>query len=186
MGTVRTLRRNLVAENTKFDIYFDHVIDSVGHEVPNYLVVAPKQKTENLITGVGILPIVEEKIGLIQIFRPALRDYSWEIPHGFIEPSESDQAAAVRELMEETGLHVGHLTSLGLMTPDSGVLAGRVHLYLAEDCTQTNLNEGELGIKQLKFFPITEFQDMVLTSKIQDSFTLSAWCRYFLLRELHA
>lgn len=180
MNSVRILKRNLVAENTKFNIYFDHVIDTAGHEVLNYLVVAPKQKTENLITGVGILPIVDEKIGLIQIFRPALRDYSWEIPHGFIEPSESDQAGAIRELLEETGLGVGKVTSLGLMTPDSGVLAGRVHLYLAEECTQTNVSEGELGLKQLKFFTVAEFQDMVLTSKIQDSFTLSAWCRYLL------
>lgn len=185
MSTVRILKRNLVAENSKFDIYFDHVLDSSGHEVPNYLVVAPKQKSENLVTGVGILPIRENKIGLIRIYRPALCDYSWEIPHGFVEFGESDQTAAMRELMEETGLNVEQVTSLGLMTPDTGVLAGRVHLYLAEQCMQTNLSEGELGLQQLAFFTIDEFENMIITSEIQDSFTLSAWCRYLLLRKTH-
>lgn len=55
------------------------------HILKRNLVVEPKQKSSNLITGVGILPMVEDKIGLIQIYRPAIRNYSWEIPHGFVD-----------------------------------------------------------------------------------------------------
>ncbi len=177
----RTLDRQLVAENSKFHVYFDHVVDSTGHEVPNYLVVSPKQQTGNLVTGVGILPIVDGRVGLVRIYRPALRDYSWEIPHGFVDEGEIAHEAAIRELMEETGLAADKITALGLMTPDSGVLAGRVHLYLVEQCTETGLGEGELGLESFSFFSIPDFERMLRTSEIQDSFTLAAWCRYFLL-----
>lgn len=182
MDTIRIFNRNLIAENTKFHVFFDHIVDSVGCEVPNYLVVAPKQQSGNLVTGVGVLPIMDGKVGLIRICRPALRSYSWEIPHGFVDENEIEQEAAVRELMEETGLMVNKISSLGLMTPDSGVLAGRVHLYLAEQCIQTGNGEGELGLKEFTFFSVPEFEHMLNTSEIQDSFTLAAWCRYLLAR----
>lgn len=182
MDSVCILKRSLITENSKFHVYFDHVVDPAGHEVPDYLVVAPKLQTGNLVTGVGILPMMKGQVGLIRIYRPALRNYSWEIPHGFVDEYELDQAAAIRELMEETGLAVKQISSLGYMTPDSGVLAGRVHLYLAEQCTQTGLSEGEMGLKELRFFSILEFEHMVQNSEIQDSFTLAAWCRYLLAR----
>lgn len=88
--------------------------------------------------------------------------------------------------MEETGLVVKSIHSLGYMTPDSGVVAARVHLYLADDCTQTPNAEGELGIKGLTFFPVSEFESMLMASEIQDSFTMSAWCRYRMMKALNA
>ncbi len=179
---VEVVNRRLICENQKFHVYFDHIVDHAGYEVPNYLVIAPKLQTGNLVTGVGILPIINGQVGLIRIYRPALRDYSWEIPHGFVDDGEMDYAAAIRELMEETGLTVNEISSLGFMTPDSGVLAGRVHLYLAEQCVQTGHKEGELGIRAFTFFSIAEFECMLQLSEIQDSFTLAAWCRYRLLK----
>jgi 8-oxo-dGTP diphosphatase len=37
----------------------------------------------------------------------------WALPGGFIEPNETLEASARRELLEETGLEVGSLTTLG-------------------------------------------------------------------------
>jgi len=171
----------LIADNLKFNVYFDHVVDQSGFEVSEYLVISPKIQDDNLVTGVAILPIVDKKIGLIKIYRPALRDYSWEIPHGFIEQGEDDKESAVRELMEETGLAVNTVKSLGLVTPDSGVLAARVHLFLAEHAKQTNLRTGELGIEGVQFVSQKRFKEMITNSEIQDTFTLAAWCKYQLL-----
>lgn len=179
---ISILDRKLVAENSKFNIYFDHVLDLAGHEVPNYLVVSPKLTGRNLVTGVGILPLMNDQVGLIRMYRPALRSFSWEIPHGFVDEGEQDRTAAIRELMEETGLTTGELSELGYMTPDSGIVAARVHLYLADNCAKTDRAVGEVGLRELQFFSISEFQKMVRSSEIQDSFTLSAWCKYVLTR----
>lgn len=188
---VDVVARHLVCENTKFFVYFDHVIDKAGDEVNNYLVVSPKGARENLVTGVAILPINAGKIGLIRIYRPAIRDYSWEIPHGFVDGGESEKTAALRELLEETWLTVKEesFASLGYVTPDSGVLAARVHLFTAEVNNATCVVKHELGLREFRFFSLSEFKQMIKESEIQDTFTLSAWCKYQFLESagnLHA
>jgi ADP-ribose pyrophosphatase YjhB (NUDIX family) len=51
-----------------------------------------------------MLPIVDNKIGLVEIYCPALKKNCWELQHGFIEINETDRSAAIRELKEETGI----------------------------------------------------------------------------------
>lgn len=178
--------RRLVCENSKFFVYFDHVVDSAGDEVQNYLVVSPKHTGANLVTGVAILPVVEGRIGLIRIYRPAIRDYSWEIPHGFVDEGESDPSSALRELLEETGLSVAqdNFSSMGYITPDTGVLAARVHMFLAEAGLVTQAVQRELGLREFCFFSVQEFEGMIMRSEIQDTFTLAAWCKYRLLKDM--
>jgi ADP-ribose pyrophosphatase len=144
-------------------------------------VVSPKLQSKNLVTGVAILPIVQGSVGMISIYRPAIRAYSWEIPHGFVEAEEHDQqTSAIRELMEETGLKVSNVESLGYITPDAGIIAGRVHLFLADKCEQTGTQTNELGLREFSYFSVEEFERMVENSVVQDTFTLAAWCRYLL------
>lgn len=180
--SVKILSRRLVAENLKFNLYFDHVVDATGLEVPEYLVVAPKIVSDNMVTGVAILPIQSDKIGLIRIYRPALRGYSWEIPHGFVEEAEDNKLSAIRELMEETGLQVNDIRSLGYFTPDGGILAARVHLYLAQDCQLLHDQTPEVGLREFQFFSRERFEQMIIDSEVQDAFTLSAWCKYRLMQ----
>lgn len=181
---IRVIGRHLAGENTKFLVYFDHVVDNAGFEVKNYLVVAPKNAGKNLVTGVAILPIVDEQVGLVRIYRPAIRAYSWEIPHGFVDEGEDSGTSAMRELLEETGLTADtkSFTSLGFITPDSGVLAARVQLYVAETANLTEQRKGELGLREFHLFHFRELEEMIERSEIQDTFTLSAWCKYRLLQ----
>lgn len=182
---IEVVGRRLVCENTKFFVFFDHVIDHAGGEVKNYLVVAPKNMGKNLVTGVAILPIIDEQVGLIHIYRPAIRDYSWEIPHGFVDEGEDEGTSALRELLEETGVTVEpeRFSSMGYITPDTGVLAARVHLFLAEAGHATQRIQHELGLREFRFFPFAKFEEMIKRSEIQDTFTLAAWCKYQLLQK---
>lgn len=183
---IEVINRRLACENTKFFVYFDHVIDRAGSEVLDYLVVAPKNAGENLVTGVAILPIANRQVGLIRIYRPAIRAYSWEIPHGFVDEGESDQSSALRELLEETGVTVAskNFSSMGYITPDSGVLAARVHLFLVEACNDTQQIQPELGLREFRFFSFEEFEEMITRSEVQDTFTLAAWCKYTLSQKV--
>ena len=81
--------RRLVGENRYFSIFYDFLEEKDGTSIVDYLVVDPKIKTKQGVYAVGILPIYNEKVGLLDVFRHPLGDNSWEIPGGFIEKSES-------------------------------------------------------------------------------------------------
>ena len=67
---IEVIGRRLACENTKFFVYFDHVVVKAGSEVLDYLVVAPKNAEENLVTSEAILSVLDGQIGLIRIYRP--------------------------------------------------------------------------------------------------------------------
>lgn len=183
---VRVVSSKIICDNHKFNVRFEHIIDNEGLEVPNYLVVEPKIYTADQVSGVAILPIFDNKIGLIRIYRPAVSRYFWEIPHGFIEPSESSETSAIRELLEEAGAAPKEIISLGYITPDAGLLRARVQLFLAKNCKLVSAQENELGLSGFKLVDINEFEAMIQRSEIEDSFTLSAWCRYLLFNNQKA
>ncbi|MCR4641593.1 MAG: NUDIX hydrolase [Lachnospiraceae bacterium] len=80
-----------------FDYYF------VSRNPPEKI----KARTgENRAEGVVICSLLKsdpERIVLIRQYRYPLGDWIWELPAGLIDPGETPEQAAVRELREETG-----------------------------------------------------------------------------------
>lgn len=62
-------------------------------------------KNHDVCDGVMIIPITEnDEVIMLKQFRPAISDYLYELPAGIIDPGETIEEAARRELFEETGL----------------------------------------------------------------------------------
>jgi 8-oxo-dGTP pyrophosphatase MutT (NUDIX family) len=67
---------------------------------------------------------------LIRQYRPPMDGFVLEFPAGLVDPGETPEQAAVRELLEETGYH-GHVSWLGPQTCSSpGMTSERVQLVL--------------------------------------------------------
>jgi ADP-ribose pyrophosphatase len=76
------------------------------------------------ITPDGLIPIVRQ-------FRPAVEAFTWEFPAGTVEPGETPEDAARRELQEEAGLRVESIVNLGCFAPDTGRLQVKSHAFFA-------------------------------------------------------
>lgn len=81
---------------------------------------------------VSILPVIKEKVVMIEVFRYPLNRLSLEIPSGHIEEGETPKESAVRELLEETGYTAKHLEAFGSFhsLSRSNQMA---HLFFAKD-----------------------------------------------------
>lgn len=70
----------------------------------------------SLIDGVGIVAILEKPTGpeivLQKQFRPPVDKICIEVPAGLIDPNESSETCALRELKEETG-YIGKVVQGG-------------------------------------------------------------------------
>ena len=174
-------QRRLACENSRFEIFLDDVESANGEIILNYLVVSPKVKTGDLVTGVAVLPVVDGKLGLLRIYRHPIQQHLWEIPRGFVDPGESDRKSALRELEEETGLSCADtdLESLGIFAPEPGILAARVHLFVAHHCRAVRPFSGEeFGHQEFHLFDLAQVTVLHDAGEIQDSSTLIVCHRY--------
>ena len=101
-------KREIVFQTEWFDVeqgYYDHI---KSHEGKPYYKI-------NIPDGVMILAMTEsEEFVLVRQFRPALNQYTLEVPAGYMDGSESAEEAIVRELYEETGYTCKALHNLGV------------------------------------------------------------------------
>ena len=169
-------QRKTACENSLFTVFFDHLVDADKTLVEDYLVVEPKIKNENGISGIAILPVIDNRIGLVNVYRHAVAEYGWEVPRGFIDEKESSEVAAIRELKEETGLTCTkvELLSLGTTTPEPGIISAKVNLYMANvNNTESTEQEDELGHVDFRWFTSQEVTKLVQDQLISDATTLA-------------
>ena len=177
---MKIIARTLFRQNAVFNFFFEHLVDDAGNEVKEYFILEPKEIRENRVGGVAILPIVDNKIGLVEIYRPTLKKNCWELPHGFIDMNETDRAAAVRELKEETGIVTDESDCiyLGNVAPDAGIIGATMSVFFAQNgCLSTDVMP-ELGLKRVNFFDMLEVKEMIDRSVITDGITLATLLKY--------
>lgn len=103
-----------MTDNKFLNLYHVDAQNRVGKKV-NYYVASrwPNQEAMKLSThdsrpdGVVIYALtgkMHDKVVLIRQYRFSIDDYIYEFPAGLVDPGESFQMAAVREMKEETGL----------------------------------------------------------------------------------
>jgi ADP-ribose pyrophosphatase len=107
--------------------WFDIVAKTLaGWEAPYYTVEADDYVTVLGTTASGGVVLVRQ-------FRPAVEDFTLELPSGHIEKGESPEEAARRELLEETGYTAGKIELLASLVPDSGRMGLRQWCYIASE-----------------------------------------------------
>jgi ADP-ribose pyrophosphatase YjhB (NUDIX family) len=181
---MKVLGRTLFRENEVFNFYFEHIVDSQGNEVKEYFILEPKIIRENRVGGVAILPIVDNKIGLVEIYRPTLKKKCWELPHGFIEINESVRSAVVRELKEETGIvsDESDCIYLGEVAPDAGIIGATMSVFFTQNGSVCSDLVSEIGLLRVKFFEMFEVKKMIEISVISDGITLATLLKYLNLK----
>jgi ADP-ribose pyrophosphatase len=97
---------------------------------PHYLV-----RTSDYVIVVALT--VERRLILVHQYRPVVGAVMLELPAGHVEPGESPEQAARKELLEETGYVAGACELLGDLTPDPGRLGNRLWCFLAPDAAPT-------------------------------------------------
>lgn len=94
-------------------------------ELPPAVIIVPHHTTPD-----------PHEIVFITQYRPAIRTELLELPAGIVEPNESFEAAAARELEEETGYRPTDVSILQEYWVATGILRHRRAIAYATDLTQ--------------------------------------------------
>lgn len=131
---------------------------------------------------VNIIPITPEGlVVLVRQFRHGTKEVTLEIPGGLVEPGDSPEEAARRELLEETGYSASGFMYLGAVAPNPAFLTNRCHTFLARDAVRIQeQNQDEKEDIEVLTCRLEEVKHLIRRGQITHSLVIAAFYRLFM------
>lgn len=124
--------------------------------------------------AVAVLALLGNKMLVVEQFRKPVEKIQVEIPAGKLDAGEEPEAAALRELEEETGYRARSIVHLHTFSTSPGFAEEEVHLYFTDD-----LEKGEVHLDEEEFLTcealsLEQAMDYIREGRICDAKTLLA------------
>jgi len=168
----RVLGSTTIYEGPIFGIRRDDVIEPSGVRATREVITHPG--------SVVVLPVLPDgRILLIQQYRHAARQYLWELVAGRIDPGETPEVAAARELIEETGYRAKRFRVFLDVFPTPGFLEERMFVLLAEGLTAGEAEPEEDEKIISRSYDRKQLEEMIRAGKLRDAKSIAGILFYF-------
>ena len=115
------------------------------------------------------------EVVLVRQYRPPLNGMELGLPAGLVEEGEEPEAAARRELSEETGYTGGEWESLGALASSPSLKDNWAYLFLARGVEETEAPDpDEHELVEVVRVPLEELPGLVHSGKIVSSSGVAA------------
>ena len=114
---------------------------------------------------------------LIRHYRHATGGFLLEVPAGKLDPGESPERCAAREVQEETGFKVGSLQSLGWIWTTPGFTNEKIWLFLGRELSPATQQLQSDEVLTVERVPLDQAAAMAVRGEITDSKSICAILR---------
>ena len=172
----------LLEKNAKIDtrFAFEGKYLKVRHDtihIPNHPV-----KTWDIVVTMGAVAVIpidsEGRLVLVEQWRRALERITLERPAGMLDPGESPEECAQRELQEETGFKAGSIESFGGCFSSPGCMSEYIRLYLGKDLSESPLKADDTDLIDVRAISLDEALKLIGNGQICDAKTIVGIMRY--------
>ena len=124
--------------------------------------------------GSAVLCIKDGKVLLVKQFRYAFNEELWEIPAGKLNPGETPEQTAIRELEEEGGIKAERVIKMFDVYASPGYTNEIIRIYRAEGLSETkqHLDDDEFLLGE--WIETQKVKDMIKSGEIKDAKTIIA------------
>jgi ADP-ribose pyrophosphatase len=131
---------------------------------------------------INIIPLTpDNQVVMAKQYRHGTREITLEIPGGLVDPGDTPEEAARRELLEETGYEAKELILLGSACPQPAILNNRSITYLARDVQQVQEPQlDETEDIEVILVPLSEITDLIRRGEISNAMVILAFYWYFM------
>jgi ADP-ribose pyrophosphatase len=124
---------------------------------------------------VGVLVQTDDRrIPIVRQYRPAVEDYTWELPAGTLDSGDTPQQAAYREVLEETGLSLSESVYLGNFYPDTGRIQVDSHAFFGRAPRALEGFRGEDDLT-VRYVTHQELKQMIATGEFRHQIHLAIY-----------
>jgi ADP-ribose pyrophosphatase len=161
----KTIEEKVVYKGKVIDVFFRKVITADNIKAERDIV--------HLSPAVGIVPLLDDKkICLIEQYRAAIARVLLEIPAGKVNPKESLEECAKRELKEETGYRAENWKKLISFYSSPGFCDEMLTIFMARCLSKGNQDLDKDENIKIKVVTISEAKEMIKTGEIKDAKTI--------------
>lgn len=129
---------------------------------------------------VQVVPVAADgRLVMVEQFRPGPEMPSLEFPAGLVDADEAPEAAAARELAEETGFRTVQLIHLGSVYPNPAINENQLHVWLALECEPAGPLEPDEGEDiRVHLIAHDDFERLRSRGEIHHALVITAWHLY--------
>jgi ADP-ribose diphosphatase len=169
------LHRETVARTRLFRVEQLDLRFSNGHE-------ATFERLSGTTDGAVIVAAVDadQRVLLVREYAAGVERYELGLPKGLIDPGESPEQAALRELREETGYGAHRLQALQLLTLAPAYMQHATRIVLAEALYPAPLEGDEPEPPELVRWPLADLAGLAARDDVSEARTLAT---LYMIRE---
>lgn len=136
---------------------------------------------------INIVALTEDdKFIMVRQHRLGTNEFTLETPAGLIEKAEDPGAAAVRELMEETGYRPKNITLMKKLYANPAIMNNYIYFYLATGCSKIGKQNLDLVEDiEVNLYSKQEVRAMMQDGRINHSIIITALCLYFMGTQIY-
>jgi ADP-ribose pyrophosphatase len=123
--------------------------------------------------GAAVVALTDKcEVVLVKQYRHPVGEYLLELPAGKLEPNDSPEKAAERELEEEAGYQAEEWKLLSTAYPAPGYCGEKLFIYLAQGLKPVERRPDFDEEIEVVYLPFEEARDLVYSGEIRDAKTI--------------
>jgi ADP-ribose pyrophosphatase len=131
---------------------------------------------------VNIIPITEDhQVVMVRQYRHGSREVTLEIPGGLMDPGDSPEKAASRELLEETGYQSEDWGKIANVNPNPAIFSNRCYTFWARNVKKTgDPKADQTEDLEVVLVPLSKIPELIREGTIDHAIVIAAFYHYSL------